>query len=371
LKILHAIYDDVQNPWCGGGGAYRTLKVNESIARKNPVTVLTGNFPGARNQTLNGVSCIRVGNPSSYLISRITFTLFVPFYLRSLDCDIVIVDCSFFAPCFANLYVKKPVVDIIHHIMGDHSFKLHSWLGVFPSIAEKVFLKLSEHALTSSEAVKQSLEACTTAKHIENIPNGVSQELFQLIPEEQNFILFLGRIDLYMKGLDLLIEAFSRIRNRDVKLKIAGSGKRGDIVKLNNMIRQMGLENRVEYLGKVDREEKFELFRTCLFLVMPSRFEGWGITAVEANAAGKAVLGTNIPGLSEAVIHDKTALLIEPNNVKQLTASLDLLLDHKEMRGELGRQGRTWARQFSWESICDRQYEFYRTVLHNMQVLVR
>jgi glycogen(starch) synthase len=117
-----------------------------------------------------------------------------------------------------------------------------------------------------------------------NIPNGVLDALFALKPEEKGFILFLGRIDMYMKGLDILIEAFSRVHDRDVSLKTAGSGKKAYLKRLGRVVLDYGLENRVEYLGRVKAEDKRELLRTWLFVVMPSRFEGWGITEAEANA---------------------------------------------------------------------------------------
>lgn len=109
---------------------------------------------------------------------------------------------------------------------------------------------------------------------------------------------------------------------------------------------------------------KSELLRTCMFLVMPSRFEGWGITAVEANAAGKAVLGTKIDCLSEAVKNNETAILVEPENVGQLLHSMEQLILDRETRIRLGNQGRVWAKRFSWQSISDEQSDFYQTVLN-------
>jgi glycosyltransferase involved in cell wall biosynthesis len=125
------------------------------------------------------------------------------------------------------------------------------------------------------------------------------------------------------------------------------------------LIKKLNLEGKVEYLGRVEEQEKLELLRTCLFLAMPSRFEGWGITAVEANAAGKAVLGTQISGLAEAVENNQTALLVEPERIDLLTSALDFLLENEDERRRLGRQGREWARKFSWESIAEEQLAFY------------
>lgn len=364
MKILHVIYDDIYNPWCGGGGALRAVKINEHLVSENQIYVLTGNFPGAQNKTVNGIHFIRVGLKSSYLLSRISFTLAVPFYIKSIRSDIVVNDVSYFAPCFANIYTKIPCVHIVHHLMGKHSFRLYSVLGILPFAVEKIFLNTFDHIVTPSQGIKDDIRTRYPKKNVINIPNGVPKALFDLTLEEENFILYLGRIDVYMKGLDILLESFSRMKHRNIFLKIAGHGKKADEKKMQKRIQKLHLEDRVVMLGRLGEKDKFELLRTCLFLVMPSRFEGWGMAAVEANAAGKPVLGTRIKGLSEAVTDGKTALLVEPENRRQLTQAMDHLIDDKYMRAELGREGRIRAKQFSWESISRRQFEFYQTVLN-------
>jgi glycosyltransferase involved in cell wall biosynthesis len=363
LKILHIIYDDLKNPWCGGGGALRVYKVNERLAPYHDITVLTGHFPGAQDEGIHGARYKRVGTKASYMLSRLSFALLVPFHIARFRGDIVVNECSFFAPSFADLYTRKPVVNVIHHLMDRHAFRIYPVLGFFPYLSEKAILKVAKNVITSAKSVRDEIEKRYAQKKVMNIPNGVSDEFFALRPEEKPFILSLGRIDLYMKGLDLLLEAFSRMKNQSLSLKIAGAGKAGDMKKLTDLIRALNLSGRVEYLGRVGESEKLELLRTCLFLAMPSRFEGWGITAVEANAAGKAVIGTNISGLTEAVVNNKTALLIEPESIDQLVSAIDFLVENADERRRLGHQGREWARRFSWESIAEEQLAFYRIVL--------
>ncbi len=363
MKILDLIYDDVHNPWCGGGGALRVHKVNERLARHHDITVLTGNFPGAKEEVINGVRYRRLGTSASYVPSRLSFSLEAPLHIARFRGDVIVNECSFFAPSFADLYTKRPVVNVIHHLMDRHAFKIYPVIGFFPFLSERAILKTSRNVITSARSVRDEIENRDPKKKVTNIPNGVSEEFFALDPEEKPFILSLGRIDIYMKGLDLLLEAISRMKNSSVSLKIAGAGKPGDMKRLTELIKGHGLDNRVAYLGRVEEREKLELLRTCLFLAMPSRFEGWGITAVEANAAEKAVLGTRISGLTEAVEDNQTALLIEPERIDQLASAMDLLVENENMRRRLGRQGREWARRFSWDSIAEEQLAFYRTVL--------
>ncbi|RLC26091.1 MAG: hypothetical protein DRH56_05090 [Deltaproteobacteria bacterium] len=363
MKILHIIYDDIHNPWCGGGGALRAAMVNRYLAAENRITVLTGNFPGAKNETIDGVKYVRVGTGSSYLMSRITFTLQIPFFMKRFCSDIVVNDVSFFAPCFAPFYTRRPCVNIVHHLMGRHAFKLYPVLGIVPFINEMIFLKTFRNVVTPSKALREEIVKRHKRIAARNIPNGVADALFDPSPLEEGFVFFLGRIDIYMKGLDILLDAFSGVGRSGVYLKIAGSGKKRDVERLIRLIRDYGLEERVSFLGWVDERRKLDLLKRCLFLVMPSRFEGWGITAVEANAAGKAVVGTNIKGLSEAVVHNRTALLVEAGNSRELSSVMKRLIEDDTLRHRLGREGRTRARVFSWRAIADEQFRFYETVL--------
>ncbi len=360
MKILHIIYDDIHNPWCGGGGAYRAHKINSFLSKEHEIIVLTGNFPNGRDETIDGVNYKRIGLCKSYLASRISFTFLIQFVITQYQSDILVNDCSFFSPCFAEILTRRPIVNIFHHLMGRHSLRIYPIIGLLPFLAEKILLKTAKFIITPSKSAKERILRKYPFKKVIAIPNGVSESLFTLDPRYENFILFLGRIDLYMKGIDILINAFSKIETTNTVLYIAGGGKKADILKLYELIDSHDLQGKVEYLGRVDRETKFHLLRSCLFLVMPSRFEGWGITGMEANAAGKAVVGTKIQGLQESLVEGKTAILIRRESVKELTGAISDLLKNEEKRVELGRAGRIYARRFTWPNISLKQLDSYQ-----------
>ena len=73
MRICHLIYDDVDNPWLGGGGAYRARQIYRRLAGRHEITLVTGTFPGAEPvQEVDGLRLLRVGSPRSYAISRLT-----------------------------------------------------------------------------------------------------------------------------------------------------------------------------------------------------------------------------------------------------------------------------------------------------------
>src|SRR4051812_9221236 len=96
LRVLHLIYDDIGNPWLGGGGALRTREINRRLAASgHDITVLTGIYPGAAPaETIAGIKYRRIGWPGwlarrSYMGSRIAFVLAAVFLLKRTPYDIV------------------------------------------------------------------------------------------------------------------------------------------------------------------------------------------------------------------------------------------------------------------------------------------
>ena len=116
----------------------------------------------------------------------------------------------------------------------------------------------------------------------------------------------------------------------------------------------------------MDEKRKGELLSNALFVCTPSRYEGWCIAAVEASAAGKAVLGTQIDGLRDAVRDGDTGILVESGNPGQLASGMRRLLADSDLRERLGLAGREWARRFDWDRIAlDQEQVFLRVAEEN------
>lgn len=364
MNIVHLIYDDPQNPWCGGGGAIRTHEINRRVAIRHKVTVITGAWQGAKDEIRDGVHYVRIGNPRNYIISRLTYAIRAHWVLQKFPCDLLINDFSGYSPVFPSFLIKTPIITVKHHIMGRHSFGKNLLMGIFPFLFEKIDLRLSKHFVSVSPGLTHHIQQkFHGTKQIQTIYNGINPDLFDIEPEEEPFILFIGRMDIYMKGLDILIDAFARIANRNVVLKIAGISKPKDRESLEQQAQRLGVDSRVEFLGFVDESTKRELLRKCMFVCMPSRFEGWGIVAIEAAAVGKTVIGTKISGLSDAIIPEKTGILISPESPVELAKAIDRLLDDSVVRHSMGAAGREWARQFNWDEIAKKQEMYYYLVV--------
>jgi len=368
LKIVHLIYDDWKNPWCGGGGAKRVLEIYRRLGKKHEIMVITGNYPDAKNETIDSISFRRVGSSCNYWISRISYSLGVPFVLPSLSFDLLVNDFSLFSPCFANLYTRKPVITLVHHIAGSHAVRKYFIIGIFSYLAEKLNIRLSKNIITVSQSIAKKVKAYNPKTKLVCIYNGIDTKYFMVRKSENNYVLFLGRIDIYMKGLDVLLDAYRLVVDEfgeSYTLVIAGRGKEKDIVRLKKRTEQLLIEKNVDVIGEVTEAKKMELLSGCMFLVMPSRFEGWGIGAVEAAATGTPTVGTKIDGLMDAVINGETGILVEPENPDIFAEAVTRMIKDRELRESMGSNAREWAKRFDWDIIAGQQESFYTEILNS------
>ncbi len=363
MKIIHLIYDDLGNPWVGGGGALRVYEISRRLSEKHDITIITGNYPGARDQIKDGIKYIRIGSKKSYFLSRLSFGLMAWKYIKQLEYDLIIDEFSAHSPCFIPLFTKRPVIASIQNLYSEHAIKTHGLIGIFFIVFEKLGLKLYDNFISVSTYIKKKLEnKFLINKSTKNvvIPNGVDEYLFDAVVSEKAYILFLGRIDIYQKGIDILIKAFEKVavRVKGIELVIAGGGK--DEEKLKHLISKSTMKSRIKFIGKIfEREKKRQLLSSALFVCMPSRFESWGIVAMEASASGKAIIGTRTSSLQEVIIDSKTGILVSPEDVKGLGSSMYEIIHNNKMRKRLGEEGRKWARKYNWDWISRQQEKFY------------
>jgi len=155
-----------------------------------------------------------------------------------------------------------------------------------------------------------------------------------------------------------VVETFARVKSRvpSAKLLLIGDGPLRPRIVLE--IKRLGLETAVTLLGV--RTDARELVAMCDVFLFPSLHEGFGLAALEANAAGLPVVGTNIPGLNEAVVDGKTSLLHEIEDAQGLAGSVIDLLKNRDYARRLGEAGRERAREdFSVAASASRLTDLY------------
>jgi phosphatidylinositol alpha-1,6-mannosyltransferase len=110
----------------------------------------------------------------------------------------------------------------------------------------------------------------------------------------------------------------------------------------------------VSFLGNIDDDDLETIYRRAGIFAMTSvnhgdSVEGFGLAYLEASAFGLPVVGNAVGGVSDAVKHNETGLLVAPHDRAALTDALSRLIREKELRKRLGQNGHSWAREHSWQ----------------------
>jgi glycosyltransferase involved in cell wall biosynthesis len=265
------------------------------------------------------------------------------------------------------------------HVAVEHSGALHLLASMRGGSTLAHFITNQSHrVITVSHDLKSKLLAlCPDAvDKVEVIPMGI--ELNQTVsafhnPQVKKTILFVGRLT-SIKGLDILIEALRG--HRDLRLIVAGDGaQRGKLEKL-----AVDCAVDAEFVGRVSAGERDRLLSAADVVVIPSlaledgRTEGMPVVCLEAMAAGRPVVASNVGGLSEIIIDGTNGMLFEPGDSRMLSNKLDLLVGDSDLRESVSAMARKTALAFRWETVGPRfarvikdSMRFDEPVIHNQR----
>jgi glycosyltransferase involved in cell wall biosynthesis len=175
-------------------------------------------------------------------------------------------------------------------------------------------------------------------------------------------LLYLGRIDYHNKGLDLLLDAFSQLMTQtDATLTLQGPDW-GDRDAMVRRAKRLGLGQRVEF-----REPDFDKPSALIsaehdIFLLPSRFEGFGLSALEAMLAGRVILVSDVAGIAPHVRASGCGIVISAD-VGMIKSGLMQLLSMRPRWKEMGLSGREYAlRHLKWDRIAAETLEQYRQI---------
>ena len=367
-RLSYYSYDSLQNPWCAGGGALRDFEVLRRYSKNWVITLSIGRYPGFVPQDNEGIRIRALGFGGMNWLSRLTFAISANFRILFDNAAIVGNSLSPFAPILSGLLLRNRFFVVIHHEVGGESLKKFGVVGYVPLLLESALFRGLRHFLVSNRAVAERIRRMNPKSRVFVTSNSIDQSLLSTDPKSTDppFILFLGRFDIHMKGLDILIGAYQAMASASVvrlpRLIMAGAASPEAQAAVRKLIPE-NLAALIELRPNVSDLEKRDLFSSCLFFCGPSRFEGFGIAALEANAAGKAVLVTDTDGYRDSVSPGKTALLIPPGNVQVLRTALETLIQDAGLRETMGKAGRVWARGFNWDRIAEEEMKWIASMV--------
>ncbi|MEM2240472.1 MAG: glycosyltransferase family 4 protein [Candidatus Bathyarchaeia archaeon] len=196
-------------------------------------------------------------------------------------------------------------------------------------------------------------------------PKGLFKNKYN-IPGEKKIILYLGRIH-KTKGIDLLIKAYAYLTKeigcKDTILVMVGPDD-GYLNEAKNLTKTLNVEGSVTFTGPLYGRDKLEAYVDAEFYVLPSRYEAFGMTVLEAYASAKPVIASDVGGLKDLVLNGETGLLFETGNFRQLAENMLHLLNNEEETLEMGLNGRAFVeKNFSIEKVVDRLERLYNEVV--------
>lgn len=347
MNILIIDFDDLKNP-LGGGQARVTFEIARRLSRKHQITVITGNYPGAKDETIERIRYKRVGL-KKFPLNFLSFFGSIPGVIKRISHDIVIEN---FTPpistAFSPLFTKKPVIGMIQWLFAremSQKYKLPFYL------IERFGLKFYQNFIVLNEDFKEKILMINPKANI--LVNTFAVDAPTKTPKnrEEDYILFLGRIDIHQKGLDLLINSFDSIAPKTKTiLKIAGDGK--DRKKLLKLIKYTKNRNKIIFLGKYGPKERAEWLSKCKFVCIPSRYEVQPLVAKEAMSLGKPLIIYDVIGLG-ATVNRKCAIYVRPFDAKLYAEAILKLLSNKQKREQMGREARRSFRKLpTWDQAA-------------------
>jgi glycosyltransferase involved in cell wall biosynthesis len=264
--------------------------------------------------------------------------------------DLGYLDCPEFTTeanrivCFNGAFEASLYAD---HIVTISNFSKESFLRYFPYYPEE---RVSVVYLGNRPTLNKSLGKSTI------------QAVKAKFDLAESFWLDVGTLE-PRKNYRLLLEAYARLvkeGNESKPLYIAG-GKGWMENDIQERVKELGISDKIRFLGYVSDEELSVLYSTCYAFIYPSLYEGFGLPVLEAMSCGAPIITSNNSSIPEVV--GDAGLSIDPKNVQSLVDAMSKLNVDQNLRNELIIKSELQARHFSWESAAEQIVDIYKKVM--------
>lgn len=360
-KKIKILFPALHYPPVIGGIERWTCEVAERLAQKAEVFVITGKVNGESKEGIkNGARIIRTGlfslknlshSPSFYILSLLPFFYYKASRLikeRRID----LLHCTGFLSGVVGYYLKKKYG--IPYIITVQSLQENKPLQ---KLKTKVYQN-ADHCIAASLAISKYFEKMDIEPaKISIIPNGINLNNFLNINkgkkrkelgfrEEDFVVVVVARLE-KVKGIEYLIKAM-----KNFQLLIIGDGS--ERANLENLVSELGFEDRVIFLGALLNEQLPEYLSVGDCFCLPSLEEGFGIVVLEAMAAGLPVVATKVGGLRDLIQDGKTGIFIPPKDPLAIERAMQRLYEHRILGQELAENAKIGLEEYDWDNIAEK-----------------
>ncbi len=358
-----------------GGIETVALNITDAVCDKADIKVLvcSGEKKAETGYNANGIYVYRAKTLFTLMSTPISIDYLRTFRKMAKDVDII------------QLHAPFPLSDLAL-LLSRRSRKIKKTLWYHADVVKqkKVMLfyrpllnwmlkKVDKIYVASMSIADQSPYLKKYKDKVEVIPFGISAKeyldavRFPILTNKLNDkgnvkILFVGRL-VYYKGVDVLIEAMAKVHGAE--LFVIGGGELDKTLK--NRVAELGIEDKIHFMGRLPQRELFAAFSNCDVFVLPSvkRSEAFGLVQLEAMVYGKPVINTSLDtAVPEVSLHGETGLTVEPGNVDRLADAIQTLVDDKELRKKYGAQAKKRCKEeYSLQRMQERLYNSYLNLI--------
>jgi glycosyltransferase involved in cell wall biosynthesis len=364
-------------PPVSGGIGYYVYNLSKGLIKKgHKVTVITRGSTGrVEKEVVDGIDIFKATFFPIYPFHISLHGFFVNSLLKSLGPEFSLFHLH--SPITPPIKTTLPIITTVHTAMRIDS-KYHEVVDPY-SLAEKIqsmyfspfvesqVLRLSDMVTAVSPSVANELNGYgVDSSQVSVMWNGVDEKVFFPIKNKENlekYVLYTGVLRA-RKGLFDLIKCAILVNNiiPDIKFVICGTGPL--LQKLKEQVRSVGLEEKVIFLGRVDRKKLIQIYQNATIHVLPSIYEGLPTVLLEAMACGLPVVATNIGGNREIISSNINGLLVPPGSPEEMAKMVTMLWNDESLRKRIGDSAReTILKKFTWDIIVNDFVNVYECLL--------
>ena len=337
ILILTPSYPDKKNIWSG----VFFQEQAKALSKRHNVFVVSsqvdyGKFSPCFNYKLtktkknNLVEYIIYVSRSLPIYNQFNFLATTYFIIKKLfkNQKIDIIHCHFaYPPGIIGYFLMKHFN--VPYVITEHASNFENRFKTF--VHKRLVLKALKNAegiIAVGQSLKHEINKYTS-KQIRVVPNVIDISKFKLKINKGKFINigFLGQLNDHRKGLDILLKAITKIKYQNYLLHIGGGGKL--LEEYKSLANKYNICNKCKFYGVISPNKITDFFSKLDVFVLPSRKESFGVVVIEAMATGIPVIGT-ICGGPEDIITKETGILIEKENILELTNTIDFVLENLE-----------------------------------------
>ncbi len=351
----------------GGGTQYEIQGLAESLAALGHDIHIIARAIDADGWNSKGIHYVRVvPRGRDPILSVMDFGLRAINHIREIDPDILYLSERFSAAFASRLPLTK--VFALHNSDGVRPYWRFALgynpanLVIFPfknRLEEKV-MRRCHRVIVPTQSWLEYL-AANEIKGGVAISHGLRMEQYEN-RGDNGFLIYAGRLN-RVKGVDVLLRAFAEANfGSRCDLLLAGGGPQEP--EFRRMARKLEVLDRVKFLGHVPWHQLLPLYAVCTAVILPSRWETFGIAAAEGLACGKAVVASDIPGPRDFIVHRKSGLLFPAGNSSALARLLREVIEDPRLCHRLGLEARRQAeRLFDFQNIASEHERLYQGIL--------